>query len=269
MANLLRKPNGSQGQIHAITPEDAGWTYVGFEVHRLAAGQSVAQPTKDREVILVLVEGRAELSGGGKTFGELGERMSVFERTPPHAVYVPNDADWSARATTDCILAVCSAPGKGGHEAAQIGPNNITLEERGKGANTRFIHNIAMEGRDVADSLLVTEVFTPQGNWSSYPPHRHDEDDYPNMTYLEETYYHRLNPSQGYGIQRVFTDDGSLDETMAVSDHDVVLVPKGHHPCGVPYGYDMYYLNVMAGPLRKWRFENHPDHDWIYQRDSK
>jgi 5-deoxy-glucuronate isomerase len=125
-----------------------------------------------------------------------------------------------------------------------------------------------MEGRDVADSLLVTEVFTPQGNWSSYPPHRHDEDNFPDMTYLEETYYHRLNPSQGYGIQRVFTEDGSLDETMAVSDGDVVLVPKGHHPCGAPYGYEMYYLNVMAGPIRKWRFKNHPDHDWIYKRDN-
>ena len=121
--------------------------------------------------------------------------------------------------------------------------------------------------RDVADALLVTEVFTPQGHWSSYPPHRHDEDDFPRMTYLEETYYHRLNPPKGFALQRVFTEDGTLDETMAVADHDVVLVPRGHHPCAAPYGYDLYYLNVMAGPLRKWRFQNHPDHDWIFQRD--
>jgi 5-deoxy-glucuronate isomerase len=88
------------------------------------------------------------------------------------------------------------------------------------------------------------------------------------MTYLEETYYHRLNPSQGFAFQRVFTEDGSLDETMTVEDHDVVLVPRGHHPCGAPYGYELYYLNVMAGPLRKWRFRNHPDHDWIAARDA-
>ncbi|WP_370196133.1 5-deoxy-glucuronate isomerase, partial [Aurantimonas coralicida] len=174
-----------------------------------------------------------------------------------------------ATATTDCTLAICSAPGKSGHEAQVIGPTGISLEERGKGANTRYIHNIAMEGRDVADSLLVTEVYTPQGNWSSYPPHRHDEDDFPRMTYLEETYYHRLDPPQGFGFQRVFTDDGSLDETMTVHDGDVVLVPKGHHPCGAPHGYKMYYLNVMAGPRRQWRFENHPDHDWIAQRDAE
>jgi 5-deoxy-glucuronate isomerase len=117
---------------------------------------------------------------------------------------------------------------------------------------------LTMEARDVADSLLVTEVFTPAGHWSSYPPHRHDEDDFPRITYLEETYYHRLNPADGFGIQRVFTEDGSLDETMAVHDHDLVLVPKGHHPCGAPYGVEMYYLNVMAGPRRNWRFQTHP-----------
>ena len=267
MSKLLCRPLGETGCLHAITPEAAGWGYVGFEVHKLALGECLSQNTGSREVILVMVEGRARVTGGDQDFGEMGERMSVFERSAPHAAYVPNAATWSATATTPCTIAICSAPSSGGHRAARIGPEGIDLEERGKGANTRFINNIAMEGRDVADSLLVTEVFTPAGNWSSYPPHRHDEDDYPHMTYLEETYYHRLNPAQGYGIQRVFTEDGSLDETMAVRDHDVVLVPKGHHPVGAPHGYEMYYLNVMAGPLRKWRFKNHPDHDWIYQRD--
>ena len=99
-------------------------------------------------------------------------------------------------------------------------------------------------------------------------PHRHDVDDYPNITYLEEIYYHRLNPSQGYAHQRIWTEDGELDETLSVSDRDVALVPKGHHPCAAPYGYDLYYLNVMAGPLRKWRFQNHPDHAWIQERDA-
>lgn len=269
MSDLLVKPSGASGKVHHITPQSAGWSYVGFGLYRLKAGEIAAEETGDREVILVLVEGKAEISGAGKDFGELGERMNVFERLPPHAAYLPNGTSWRAKATTDCTLAVCSAPGKGGYEARVIGPAGIGLDERGKGANTRYIHNIAMENRDMADSLLVTEVFTPQGNWSSYPPHRHDEDDFPDMTYLEESYYHRLNPDQGFGFQRVFTEDGSLDETMAVTSHDVVLVPKGHHPCGAPYGYEMYYLNVMAGPLRKWRFKNHPDHDWIAQRDAR
>jgi 5-deoxy-glucuronate isomerase len=274
MTGLLRRPKGQAGLVHHITPETArgpqseGWSYVGFDLYRLSPGEVAQQDTGDREAILVLVEGKARISGGDEEFGELGDRMDVFEKTPPHCVYVPTGTDWAAVATTDCTLAVCTAPGQGGHPAQVIGPAGIALTPRGKGTNTRYINNIAMEDRDVADSLLVTEVFTPAGHWSSYPPHRHDEDDYPNMTYLEETYYHRLNPAQGFGIQRVFTDDGSLDETMAVANHDVVLVPQGHHPCGAPYGYEMYYLNVMAGPLRKWRFRNHPDHEWIVRRDA-
>ncbi len=268
MADLLRKPKGSTGHVHAITPEDAGWGFVGFDLHKLAKGETVVADTGTREVILVLVEGKAHLQAGGEDFGERGDRMDVFEKTPPHCLYVPDGSDWQATATTPCTLAVCSAPGKGTHKAQILGPEGITPTDRGTGANLRLINNIAMEDRDVAGSLLVTEVFTPNGNWSSYPAHRHDEDDYPNMTYLEETYYHRLNPAQGFGVQRVYTEDGELDEVMAVKDGDVVLVPKGHHPCGAVYGYDMYYLNVMAGPLRKWRFQNDPDHDWIYQRDN-
>ncbi len=265
--NLLRKPRGTSGKLHDITPEDAGWKYVGFGLYSLAPGEVAAEPTGGREVILVLVEGRARLRAAGRDFGEMGTRMDVFERLAPACLYVPDGAEWRAEATTDCLLAVCSAPGRGSHPAAVLGPEGITQSARGRGANTRYIHNIAMEDRDVAASLLVTEVFTPDGNWSSWPAHRHDEDDFPRITYLEETYYHRINPPRGFGFQRVFTEDGALDETMAISDGDVVLVPRGHHPAGVPYGYEMYYLNVMAGPRRAWRFLNHPDHDWIFQRD--
>jgi len=231
LSDLLRKPLGARGKVHEITPTDAGWHYVGFSLHHLKAGDTASDLTGDREVILVIVEGKAV-------------------------------------AETDCSIAVCSAPSKGGHEARLIDPNGITLTERGKGTNTRYINNIAMENEDYCDSLLVTEVFTPAGHWSSYPSHRHDEDDYPRITYLEETYYHRLNPGNGFGIQRVYTDDLQLDETMAVSDGDVVLVPRGHHPCGAPYGVEMYYLNVMAGPLRKWCFVADPNVEWILERDA-
>ncbi len=258
MSPLLRKPFGTHGKVHEITPVSAGWRYVGFSLYRLRAGETAGEATGSNEVILVMVEGKARISGGGQDWGILGERMDVFEKSPPHCLYLPNGTDWEASAETDCTIAVCAAPGKSGHEARKIGPDGIALTQRGEGANTRFINNIAMENEDYADSLLVTEVFTPAGNWSSYPSHRHDEDDFPRITYLEETYYHRLNPADGFGIQRVYTEDGTLDETMAVSDGDVVLVPRGHHPCGAPYGFEMYYLNVMAGPRRNWRFMAHP-----------
>jgi 5-deoxy-glucuronate isomerase len=107
-----------------------------------------------------------------------------------------------------------------------------------------------MENEDYADSLLVTEVFTPAGNWSSYPSHRHDEDDFPRMTYLEETYYHRINPGTAVGASSVSIPTTAVwMRRWRYADHDVVLVPKGHHPCGALYGHEMYYLNVMAGPF--------------------
>ena len=139
----------------------------------------------------------------------------------------------------------------------------MSREVRGEGTNRRLVRNILPE-TEAAESLLVVEVITPGGHWSSYPPHKHDTADGEAETALEETYYHRLNPPQGFAFQRVYTLDGSLDETMTVGDGDVVLVPRGYHPVGAPYGYDLYYLNVMAGPpKRQWIFHNDPAHEWI------
>ncbi len=259
MSHLLKRPFGRHGKVHQITPASAGWRYVGFSLYRLRAGERAGEATGGDEVILVMVEGKARVTAAGQDWGSLGERMDVFEKTPPHCLYVPSGQSWQVKATTDCVIAVCAAPGHGGHEARRIGPDGIALTRRGEGTNTRWINNIAMEGEDYCDSLLVTEVFTPAGNWSSYPSHRHDEDDFPRITYLEETYYHRLNPADGWAVQRVYTDDGSLDEVMAVRDGDVTCVPRGHHPCGAPYGFELYYLNVMAGPRRNWRFVPAPE----------
>jgi 5-deoxy-glucuronate isomerase len=204
MSQLLRRPFGAHGKVHEITPASAGWRYVGFSLYRLRPGETADDATGASEVILVMVEGKAAFTAAGQDWGVLGARMDVFEKTPPHCLYVPDGADWRATAETECVIAVCAAPGKGGHPARRIGPDGITLTERGKGANTRHINNIAMENEDFCAALLVTEVFTPAGHWSSYPSHRHDEDDYPRITYLEETYYHRLNPKDGFAVQRVF-----------------------------------------------------------------
>ena len=116
-SELQRKPFGTRGEVHRITPENAGWRYVGFSLHRLRAGDRVEDVTGDREVILVMVEGKARLTGAGREWGELGDRMNVFEKTPPHCLYLPNGSEWAAEATTDCTIAVCSAPGRGGHAA--------------------------------------------------------------------------------------------------------------------------------------------------------
>jgi 5-deoxy-glucuronate isomerase len=119
------------------------------------------------------------------------------------------------------------------------------------------------EDDEAAHSLLVVEVITPAGNTSSYPSHKHDEDNLPHESKLEEIYYHRLNPRQGFAFQRVYTGDRSIDQAMAVEDRDAVLVPKGYHPCATIHGYDLYYLNVMAGPRRVWRFHTESEHEWL------
>jgi len=262
MPKLLIKPTGTQGRVLHVTPGSAGWTHVGFDVARLPPGATHAGGAPDREACLVLVTGRARIAVDGKDLGSLGGRVSPFEGAPA-AVYAPAGSHWSVAAETATELAVCSAPGvPGARPPRVIGPERLSRETRGRGSNTRHVCNILPE-TEPADSLLVVEVITPAGHASSYPPHKHDTDALPEESRLEETYYHRLNPPQGFAFQRVYTDDGSLDETMTLTDGCVVLVPRGYHPCAAVHGYDLYYLNVMAGPKRTWKIRNAPEHAWL------
>ncbi|MBB3331568.1 5-deoxy-glucuronate isomerase [Halomonas campaniensis] len=264
MTSLLVRPHepDAQGKVLEVTPESAGWEHVGFRVHKLAKGQRLEDNTEGREHCLVLLTGRATVTSGAHRWEDIGERQDIFEKIPPYAVYLPNGVTYSVEATTDMELAVCSAPGHGNHAPRLITPDQVKRSTRGSGTNTRHIQDILPE-TEPADSLLVVEVYTPAGNWSSYPPHKHDVDNLPEESILEETYYHRMNPSQGFAFQRVYTDDRSLDETMAVENGCCVMVPRGYHPVGAAHGYDLYYLNVMAGPKRAWKFQNDPAHEWI------
>ncbi len=264
MSTLLSKYKAPDkiGCTQKITPENAGWEYVGFEVYELKTGQKLVLPASSNELCLVLVAGKASIRTETAIFENIGERMNPFERKKPYAVYVSAQEGCEVEALTPLELAVCKAPGKGTYATRLITPKDIQAEARGQGNNRRYVHNILPD--DVpADSLLVVEVFTDEGCTSSYPSHKHDQSNEPHETYLEETYYHRLNPSQGFCLQRVYTDDRSLDESMAVYDKDVVKAPKGYHPVATIAGYDNYYLNVMAGPSRKWCFTWEPDHEWV------
>ncbi|WDR04807.1 5-deoxy-glucuronate isomerase [Devosia rhodophyticola] len=262
MSKLLIKPQASKGRVHHVTPETAGWTYVGFDLHQLAVGETVSGGEAGREMCLVFVSGKGTAQAGDKDFGELGQRMSPFDGKP-YSLYAPAGTQWAVTATTELTLAVCSAPGTVGNFVARvIAPRDAEALTRGKGSNVRHVVNILPE-TEPAESLLVVEVITPGGNTSSYPPHKHDKDNLPHESQLEETYYHRMNPPQGFGFQRVYTDDRSLDEAMAVEDGDVTLVPRGYHPVAATHGYDLYYLNVMAGPTRIWKFHNAAEHEWL------
>ena len=268
MSKLLVKPKKKQGRVINVTPKSAKWKYVGFEVWKTPEGKTAKGYEEKRETCLVFISGKGKVTVGGKDFGVIGERMSPFEGKP-WSVYVPPKSKWKVEATTDLVIGVCSAPAKGKLEAQILAPDTLSQEVRGKGSNTRHVTNILPETDPRAESLLVVEVITPNGNTSSYPPHKHDKDNLPKESYLEETYYHRINPPQGFAFQRVYTDDRKLDEAMAVEDGDVVLVPKGYHPCATVHGYDLYYLNVMAGPTRIWKFHNAPEHQWLLATPPK
>ncbi|MCY4427171.1 MAG: 5-deoxy-glucuronate isomerase [Halieaceae bacterium] len=264
MSKLLSQSTApdERGRIQCVDPELAGWEYVGFEAFKLEKGMCLKDTSAGTEVCLVVLAGKANISTENESWQGLGGRSSVFDEQAPYALYLPPNESFLVEAVTDLELAVCRAPALGKFPARLIKPDDCEYDTRGEGANRRHVCNILF-GNASAERLLVCEVLTPGGNWSSYPPHKHDEERGSEETRLEETYYHRLNPPQGFAFQRVYTDDRSLDETMTVTDNDVVMVPEGYHPVGAPHGYDLYYLNVMAGPKRKWLFHNDPDHEWI------
>ena len=266
MARLLiksRAPDGD-GRVLSVTPESAGWRYVGFEVFRLAPGQTLQRTARDRETCVVMLSGRATMTCNGRELGTIGERASVFDGKAWSA-YLPGGSTFDLRAVTAVEVALCSAPAMGKLPPRIIGPDGVSYEKRGHGTNQRHVYDILPE-REPAESLLVVEVITPGGHWSSYPPHKHDRNALPEESFLEETYYHRLNPAQGFAFQRVYTDDRAIDETYSVEDGDCVTVPRGYHPVGAPHGYDLYYLNVMAGPQRRWVFKNDPAHEWLLRK---
>jgi 5-deoxy-glucuronate isomerase len=261
MSKLLVRSHSpdADGCVVRVTPESAGWRYVGYQVYRLTNGQTIARTTPDRETCVVVLSGRANVSAGGREWPNAGVRATVFDG-PPTALYVPPGTEWSLQAVGAAELAVCTAPATGGSELRLLEPGDMRHESRGSGNESREIDHILME-EEPAESLLVTEVVTPAGHWSSFPPHKHDTDDPPRETYLEETYYHRMRPADGFAFQRVYTADRSLDETLAVGDGDVVLVPAGYHPVAAGARHDLYYLNVMAGPTREWRVTFDPEFD--------
>ncbi len=267
--SLLVKSNGRGRTVVELAKGEL--EYVGFAAYRLSLGETLPVAAGDKELCLVLLSGRIGLKGeapgqGAFDWDNLGDRQSVFEDKSPFAAYLPPGSQAQVTALSDVQIAVCAAPGSPdkGFGPRLIKPDNMKRSVRGKGANTRYVCDI-LPDTEPAHSLLVVEVRTPSGHSSSYPPHKHDTDDLPHQSFLEETYYHQINPPQGFVFQRVYTDDRSIDQAMAVENSDLVVVPKGYHPVSVPYGYESYYLNVMAGPKRVWQFHNDPQHSWLLE----
>lgn len=277
---------GSAGELVSLTPEDAGWEWTGLRVVRLAPGESVRVETGPSEVFVLPLRGslRVEVSSvedpaRSEAKFDLDGRASVFSAVTDFA-YVGRDSVVGLHSDGVAEVALPAARCATRLEARYAAAADVPVETRGAGGASRQVNNFGVPGVwDHAEKLVCCELITPPGNWSSYPPHKHDASA-PCTVVNEEIYYYRVagadqvTPSRdGFGYHRTYTGPehlavglAAIDETLEVRDHDVVLVPHGYHgPCMAAPGYPMYYLNVMAGPAdeRALAFCDDPAHAWL------
>jgi 5-deoxy-glucuronate isomerase len=210
------------------------------------------------ETVLVPLSGACRVEADSQVW-ELGGRENVFAGLP-WALYLPRDTVYEVQ--TDGEVAVCGARCEGRREPVLISPDDVEIEVRGAGNATRQINHIVKPDFP-AERILVVEVFTPAGNWSSYPPHKHDEDHAPNEVVLEETYYYRTQKPEAFAVQRLYSPNRGVDVTATIRDRDLMLVPFGYHTTCAAHGYDLYYLNALAGDRRSMAASDDPELAWI------
>ena len=271
----LHLPRGTAGDGAdpvVVTPESAGWGHCGLRVVTLGPGETRSLDTGDDEVaVLPLSGGGLRLEVDARRF-ELEGRETVFARVTDWA-YAPIGSRVVLASDRGCEVALASARATRRLEPAVVDAAAVPVETRGAGPATRQVTNFLVPGAfDGVDKLICCELLTPDGNWSSYPPHKHDDTEGSPVD-NEEIYYFRIGRAgttdyapEGYGLHRTYTGDGTIDATVTVRDGDVFLVPRGYHgPCVAAPGYPMYYLNVMAGPApgRTFAFADDPPHHWI------
>ncbi len=256
MSKLLIAPERFTNRI-----DDFGFEFLAFENRKVAAGQVFRAGTGTRELAIVLLGGVCSVSSSKGTFPSLGRRADVFSGLP-HTLYLPVSTEFELTTETDCDIAFCYCRAEESHPAKLVPPEEVTVELRGGGNATRQINHIIGPGFP-AHRLLVCEVFTPGGNWSSYPPHKHDVHNPPGEVDLEEIYYYRIDRPEGYAIQRVYTSDRRLDATLTVRNGQLVLIPEGYHPVVAAHGYNVYYLNALAGSARSMAASDDPQYAWV------
>jgi 5-deoxy-glucuronate isomerase len=242
------------GAWERVTPLSAGWRYLFFRVERgsFSFGNDTA------EIVLVPLSGACRVRADGRSW-ELGGREDVFAGLP-WALYLPRET--FVEVETDGEVAVCGAECEHRREPVLVTPDDVEIEVRGAGNATRQINHVVKPDFP-AERLLVVEVYTPAGNWSSYPPHKHDEDRPPDEVVLEETYYYRTARPEAFALQRLYSPRHGLDVTVTVRDGDLMLVPFGYHTTCAAHGYDLYYLNALAGDRRSMAASDDPDLAWV------
>ncbi|CAM5319808.1 5-deoxy-glucuronate isomerase [Streptomyces canus] len=250
----------------AITPESAGWAYSGLRILTLKPGEEHALSTGENEFLVLPLTGGCTVAVDGQGF-ELGGRTDVFSAVTDFA-YLPRESQAVISSADGGTYALPSArTERGGHSARYGRKEDVPVELRGAGACSRQVNNYCLPGTFDAEQLLVCEVLTPGSNWSSYPPHKHDEARPGVESELEEIYHFQVAGENGFGYQRVYgTDERPIDVLAEIRSGDTVLIPHGRHgPSVAAPGYDLYYLDVMAGPgqNRAWLICDDPAHGWV------
>ena len=224
---------------------------------RLEPGAAAKVRIPGEEAVMVVQRGGATLSIADRTWDVARDDVFTERAT---ALYLPADAALDIHAVTCFEAVIFSTPAPPGGNAVLVGPNDVQVNARGRANYAREVHNIFVDDPHVR-RLMVGETFNPPGNWSSFPPHKHDGRD--GEPCLEEVYYYRVDPPQGFGQQMLYTNDGEC-VTHSVKDGDTVLLPYGYHPVSSPPGYRLYYLWGMAGEQRKLALHEDPAHRWIH-----
>jgi 5-deoxy-glucuronate isomerase len=264
---IKSKDTGGTGEFARVLAENAGWDYLNMSAMRLNKGQSYADNTRDCENVIVILGGTCRIKTSDGVFEQVGKRPNVFAGKP-HALYLSHHKDFEIEALTDGFeFASCWVKTEEDHPTRLIQPQDCPIEVRGGGNATRQIHGIIPPGFD-CQHLVCVEVYTPSGNWSSYPPHKHDihkVDAQGNLLEadLEEIYFYKHDRPEGYAYQRVYNDSGSIDGLMMPRNHDAVLVPEGYHPVVSAHGYTTYYLNFLAGSAQSLANSDDPEYSWV------
>jgi 5-deoxy-glucuronate isomerase len=243
------------------TEESVSFEQLSFQVPRLARGQNFSAETGARELGMVVLGGICSVASPAGEWQRIGKRAHVFDGVA-YTLYLPIETRFTLTADSDCEVALCYCTAGKSYPARLITPADVEIEIRGGGNATRQINHL-LKPEFPADRILLVEVYTPSGNWSSYPPHKHDIHNPPHEVDLEEIYYYKVDRPEGYAIQRVYTHDRRLDETLTVRDGELVLIPEGYHPVVAAHGYNVYYLNALAGSARSMAASDDPNYAWV------
>jgi len=265
MATLI-KPKLRSGINPLVKPKKGGMEYLKFSVLQLARGKSYAGKTGSDECVGVLLSGQCELKTDTISKTSIGERRNVFDGAA-WSFYLSGGSSYQIKATETTSIALIFAPAKEQIPSYLIPPSDVVVMTRGTSNWCRDIHNIVGPERP-ASRLLVGETFNRPGCWSGTPPHCHDRDNYPEEVDLEEIYYFKLNPSNGFGVQVIYTDDRSTDEAYVIRDDYATVIPEGYHPVVGAAGYEIYYLWMLAGEGRGMIPRDDPDHAWLHSCET-